>query len=722
MDNLCAHLRGLCSGKVPTTDRTLKRFIGKLNSISELSSYVEMCKELAHILISRESDQFDKMFIDMAEHPHWPHEGHSEGLVLSTYSGDKVRVYRRYKEPFINALISMDPQLPETHKVWSGLMKLQTARDGTEPSRSERDQIYKSISHRPSQSLESVWSDRGFTKVVERILIPLVKQGTPGRSYLPLFACPPTEKCSFLIGESVIGHGRPRTDMRHYIPNNALRVPEIMELYETDPEEFIAAGFTGCNIPGSYIIFDDKPMFPRGKTLGNITSINERGNKHRVVASPNLLINILGYPLARSITELNRRWPCQGFDSHKLTVEFIQRLLAQSWEGENPKTFHSIDMKSFTDYLPYGGFQSHILDVMIDFGLITQFDKKVMDLICSMPFRFLGTSLSVTYGTGTPMGSYPSFPLATFANGVMLAAASLECGYTNTMDLPGKVIGDDIVIWNDDVAACYRDIAKDLGLIISEDKSISSQHMCEMCSKIILPCGYFEKKKLKETISPGALLKDIEYYGLEFIQNLNESYRYLTSYLKLVPKPSGIGRELEEVLSDLELCSQIQIDAKLLVTPYEMYFLLSHLENVIQRYIDTPLDRESVHLMRLRLKYYPDIVPGPSPKDQFRDEHHYYDARYFLRHYILRDLQRLRGLRGNPEYVDGLKTFPSLSQQASLVNLARDIEFLDALKGRTGIKPMQVPRDYGWEAEPDDSVHGEPFKHYEDNDEGGMHL
>lgn len=723
MDNLCSHLRGLCLEMNFLKEIHLKRFIGKLNSIADTSTYVEMCKELAHILMKREADQFDEMFIDMELNPYWAHKESSWGLNLITYSGDSVRISRRYKDPFLNALVTMDPRDPRTHKVWVGLMRLQTGRDGVEPSRSERDEIYKSISHHPFRGIDlPVWDKRNLGQVVENILYSLVRHVNKRRLYLPLFACPSTDKSSFIVDSSGRGFPKPRTDMRHYIPNNALRIPEILELYEADPEEFIAAGFTGVNVPGSFIIFDDEPMLPRDLPLGNITSINERGNKHRVVASPMLLINNLGFPLAKVITDLNQVWPCQGFDSHENTVNYIQRLLAKSWSAPLNKrlTFHSIDMKSFTDYLPYRGFQRRILNTMIEFGLITEFDLKVMDLICSMKFRFLDTSKSVSYGTGTPMGSYPSFPLATFANGVMLAYASLRCGYTDIMDLPGKVIGDDIVIWDNGVAESYRSLAKDLGLIISEDKSIVSQHVCEMCSKVILPSGVYEKKKLKESLSPGAILKDIEYYGLSFVQNLNKEYKHLVDYLMQVPKPSGLGRGMEAIMSDLDLCAKIDLESGLLITPIEMYFFLSHLENAVEKYIDTPLDKGSIHLMRRRLKYYPNIIIGTIPKSDISDTgSSYLGPRDVLRHQMKLDLSHLRLNRRKRKLMslDGSEIFPNPTEIKTLANIAKDVKFLNeqALSAcqRLGTKPIQIPKEFDRDSEPEDSVHRDPFHFYE---------
>lgn len=749
MDNVCSHLRGLCSY---FEQRSLKRFVGKLNSISDTATFVNACKELARIMTKCESDDFEAIF-KTDRNPHWNFEEYPKGLTCTTFQGTKVKIFYRFKERFLNDILTMDPSNPDTHKIRAGLMKLHTSREGDEPTRSERDEIYSSISHR--SSLQILASQRELDQfnlelVTRDVLNHLVKKGgKPRRLYLPLFAVPPSTKSSYYLMDH--GGGKPlqRHLLESFITKGILRVPEVIDLYDIDPEEFIAAGFTGFRDPGSFIIFDDDTFLPRNLPLGNIACINERGNKKRVVASPNILINCLAYPLAKVLTDLYERWSCQGGKSHDGSTANLQNRLAESIRNESGITFHSIDMKSFTDNFPYREFQRKILTQCVEMGIISDFDLKVMDLLCSMKFKFLGTNLVISYGTGTPMGSFPSWPLATLANGIMLTMASYKAGITDLDNLPGLVIGDDIVIWNDAVAANYREIARLLAMPISEDKSISSQHVAEMCSKIITPYGVFEQKKLKPTESAGALLEDIQYYGESFINSLNKEYSKIVSYLRMVPKPYGIGRDLKEVRSDLDLSLETGLECKLLINPIEMHFLLKHASNQIERYLGMPFDQTSVHLMFLRMRYYPSIIPGNG--DNLRLDQMIYgehpmlnymidpqtnlpfgvSGRNFLRRTLQEDLNRLlkpttetiisdgqwgRRIRmKNLRKLDGLKVYPNLDEQKIIANIAKVTERLEVSHedDPRSIKPLSSLEN-GREAESDDrdSTLKDSYKYY----------
>jgi len=64
---------------------------------------------------------------------------------------------------------------------------------------------------------------------------------------------------------------------------------------------------------------------------------------------------------------------------------------------------------------------------------------------------------------------------------VVVRAAALSCGKSNFSDY--ALLGDDIVIRNDEVAIAYRQLMQDLGLEINMSKSVVSSHFAEFAKR-----------------------------------------------------------------------------------------------------------------------------------------------------------------------------------------------------------------------------------------------
>jgi hypothetical protein len=162
------------------------------------------------------------------------------------------------------------------------------------------------------------------------------------------------------------------------------------------------------------------------------------------------------------------------------------------------------------------------------------------------------------YGVGTPMGTYPSFPLASMTNGAIFAVAFFDVhGWPNDeyklrsqlYHLPCRVIGDDIVSWDHEVFIRYSDYMNAIGCCIVPEKCQSSTVLAEMCSKWITPLGVFEQKRVDKTATASdlsSLAHNYDYYGEDFLQYVSALRQAQLHALKQVPFPYGLAPPLTD--------------------------------------------------------------------------------------------------------------------------------------------------------------------------------
>jgi hypothetical protein len=89
----------------------------------------------------------------------------------------------------------------------------------------------------------------------------------------------------------------------------------------------------------------------------------------------------------------------------------------------------------------------------------------------------------VQYETGQPMGAYTSWAVFTLCHHLLVQYAARKVFKTNKFFLDYKILGDDIVIYDERVASHYKELCSNLGVNISDDKSIVSQTTLEFAKR-----------------------------------------------------------------------------------------------------------------------------------------------------------------------------------------------------------------------------------------------
>lgn len=293
-------------------------------------------------------------------------------------------------------------------------------------------------------------------------------------------------KCVDYLGLRKIRPHRP--SFISYEPSPGKRVPDIYG--KTHPEEShwffqwetISNTRTGRYLEGKYPsifsqVFAGMNRFQTGNnpfqtygidSVGKIGLIQEPGYKLRAVANPNRVYQVALKPLGDAIYKTLEEipWDCTHNQSKSFPV--IQQHLQQN------KRVHCIDLSGATDYFPLS-LQISLLQSMYR-GLSE--DISLFEEISRSDWVFRDSTIRWT--KGQPLGLYPSFGSFALTHGCLLFFLN---GYEHNNAF--FVLGDDVIILDDQLAVRYYSALRVLECPISEAKSVTSTVMAEFGGKLI---------------------------------------------------------------------------------------------------------------------------------------------------------------------------------------------------------------------------------------------
>jgi hypothetical protein len=195
-------------------------------------------------------------------------------------------------------------------------------------------------------------------------------------------------------------------------------------------------------------------------SIGRLTAIKEGAGKRRIIAITDWWTQTLLRPLHIAIAKLLELIPQDGtLDQWKPIEEWVLPRLRLG-----AKAF-SFDLSSATDRLPID-LQVQILDFFIPgFG---RWWKQLLD----RDWKYAGTV--VRYAVGQPMGALSSWVMLALSHHVIVQLAASRAGWTSWFPYYA-VLGDDIVIADEQVALHYQSIINGLGVTINIQKSLISE-------------------------------------------------------------------------------------------------------------------------------------------------------------------------------------------------------------------------------------------------------
>jgi hypothetical protein len=249
---------------------------------------------------------------------------------------------------------------------------------------------------------------------------------------------------------------------------------------------------------------------PKGRRA-KLAKIKDKEAKCRIVG-------ILDYPSQSAL-----------FPLHKALMSLLKGLRPDCTFNQgsfratlSPKgPYYSIDLSAATDRFPCT-LQEAVLSVLISKEYAAAWRRTVIDRDFSVPWD----NSSVRYTVGQPMGAYSSWALFAVTHHaiVRLAAKRANMGVRFSRY---ALLGDDIVINHDGVAAQYRAILSEIGVDVSDAKTHVSTDTYEFAKRWIhrglevspAPLGsLFEALRLDKAWTPssppGKGVKFVSYYEI----------------------------------------------------------------------------------------------------------------------------------------------------------------------------------------------------------------
>jgi hypothetical protein len=143
--------------------------------------------------------------------------------------------------------------------------------------------------------------------------------------------------------------------------------------------------------------------------------------------------------------------------------------------GKFDEKYFSYDLTAATDRIPI-----QVYEKVLRYHFGDKYSQAWVRIKSRLPFSY--ESGSYKYNTGQPMGLYSSWAMLAYAHHIIVRVASLRCNIKHFKDY--RILGDDIVIRNTQVANAYVQIMTDLGVGISKEKSMVSEDTFEFAKRI----------------------------------------------------------------------------------------------------------------------------------------------------------------------------------------------------------------------------------------------
>lgn len=333
-----------------------------------------------------------------------------------------------------------------------------------------------------------------FSSAVHAVPTPisqslLTRVSTVARSFSgkrPLSTPPPlltydgssSKKAPRLFGQKSVPQTYDIMEELHYFNTDAGRF-----LYKKYPDIFgpLLLGFPDRRKYLSNLREDmQQPELPVGK----IAFIQEPGGKLRSVASPFRIFQWALKPLGDLLYQVARRMPWDCTHDQSAASKPIRNAL------EKGITVHSVDLSSATDLFPLE------MQVEVLRSLVLPESQCHVDLwvdLCRGTWKAPENLGKISWTKGQPLGMYPSFAAFTVTHGCLLR--SLQKGAWNEAFY---VVGDDVVILDNELALRYIEVLDSIGCPYSADKTLASNRIAEFAGKVLTSQGEYPQMKWRE--------------------------------------------------------------------------------------------------------------------------------------------------------------------------------------------------------------------------------
>jgi len=284
---------------------------------------------------------------------------------------------------------------------------------------------------------------------------------------------------------------------------------------------------------------------------GAIHCIQEKGAKARVVAMPNSALQTCLRPMHKALNIILDQLDTDCTFNQDEGAEFALRQLR-----DNKKVF-SVDLSSATDRFPRH-VQLQVLEALGWHDEARLF-KRASEGHWRLTESF-GEKLEneyLTYSVGQPMGLYGSFALFALTHNVLLRTLCSEMGLSPVESF--RVLGDDVIISDDNLHTAYRRVLTNFEVPVSESKTIQSDLLAEFAGYVIhKDLGSFKPPKVP-SVDGRNFLAYVKAFGFDAIKDLPSKTRKVARIVAELPVELGglglnpKGKPLLERLEPLTL-------------------------------------------------------------------------------------------------------------------------------------------------------------------------
>jgi hypothetical protein len=312
-------------------------------------------------------------------------------------------------------------------------------------------------------------------------------------------------------------------------PNHESRMlPEFYEFFGTPTgRKLIVRHFDILNQVLGPLLGTQRPRSEDAKNpavIGEIHCTQEPGFKARLFASPQLWLQQCLEPLKRGLNVLLQNLPWDGTHNQQIADEHILHALSVK------RNVHCFDLSDATNVFPLE------LQITVLRTVLHKKDLRYVEFfndVATLPWKF--EDRTVVWARGQALGLGPSFSMFALTHGMLIYALN---GKNHNNDF--FVIGDDVVILNDQLAESYANALVELDLPYSPLKTLRSNRIAEFAGYTFTPEGKFQTMKWKG-LRDENLLETVRNNGPEFIEFVPAAVRPFVEWFTKLPEPIGFG-------------------------------------------------------------------------------------------------------------------------------------------------------------------------------------
>ena len=200
------------------------------------------------------------------------------------------------------------------------------------------------------------------------------------------------------------------------------------------------------------------------RPVGRIHHIPKKGTiKRRPIANPNKFWQALSEPYSRQLYALLRTYKTDAtFNQNRFTSEIKDRIDKGLYVG-------SVDLSSATDNLPLSWFPLYsFVPKLVE----TNIGRSVVASMLLARLDYRDGDHILNWKQGQPLGSLPSFAILGITHNTILWCLSK---LLQLKDLPYRIVGDDLIVYNEELRALYIEFMTFCGIPLSLHKSYENR-------------------------------------------------------------------------------------------------------------------------------------------------------------------------------------------------------------------------------------------------------